>query len=404
MTPPLRGAGGPPRRARILVVDDEAAMLRTVERILERDHRVWGSTSPREALELARRIEPDLAIVDIRMEEMDGFEVMNALKRLDERLRVILMTGSAFETDEQLIRAIREKAFYYINKPFDREVLRTLVDRCLELGALEEANRRHLEHLESQLAEARAFQETMLPPRHAELEGFEIHAVYRPCEELAGDLYDYAAAGSGRVALVIADVVGHGASAAMLTALVKSAFHASHPEGFDPLAVVRRASEAIASFEAGLFVTMLCARISAPEGRLEYVNAGHDGGLVTVPEGHTRDPVIPLVSTGPLVSPVLRHLDWERRTVPWSPDSLILLYSDGIPESGTDDPRSGGQLFGSERIRRAAAGGAEAPGGAELLERILGTVDEFVGGEAAADDMTLLTARSLRRDGPRRDL
>ncbi len=395
MSPPEVLSAADRDRARILVVDDEAAMLRTVERILEREHRVWSSTSPLAALELAREIEPDLAIVDIRMEEMDGFEVMNALKRHDPRLRVILMTGSAFETDEQLIRAVREKAFYYINKPFDREVLCTLVDRCLELLTLEETNRRHVEHLENQLAEARAFQETMLPPRQARLEGFEIHAVYRPCEELAGDLYDYAAAGPGRVALVVADVVGHGASAAMLTALVKAAFHASHPEGFDPLAVVRRVSEAIASFEAGLFVTLLCARISATEGRLEYVNAGHDGGLVTAAGAVTTLP-----STGPLVSPVIRHLDWERQAVAWRPDSLILLYSDGIPESwadGGDADSATEELFGGERIRAVTGGGPDgrSPVGAELLERILERVDTFVGGAAAADDMTLLTARAI---------
>ena len=227
------------RSFRIFVVDDEPAMLRTVTRILERDFEVHGFASPLAALEAAGELKPDLAVVDIRMAGMDGFELMNALKRQDADVRVILMTGSAFDTDKKLIRAIREKAFFYINKPFERAVLRTLVDRCREIKTLEEENRRHLAHLESQLADARAFQETMLPAREARIEGFQVHAVYHPCTELAGDLYDYVPAGDGRVALLIADVVGHGASAAMLTSLVKSAFRASFPE-YDPRSVVRR--------------------------------------------------------------------------------------------------------------------------------------------------------------------
>jgi sigma-B regulation protein RsbU (phosphoserine phosphatase) len=369
--------------ARILVVDDEPAMVRTVERILEIEHQVRGSSAPAEALDLARTFRPDLAIVDIRMADMDGFELMNALKQLDPAMRVILMTGSAYGTDDKLIRAIREKAFYYINKPFDRGVLRTLVDRCLELRALEEANRRHLEHLESQLAEARAFQDTMLPEREARLEGFVIHAAYRPCVELAGDFYDYASAGADRVALLVADVVGHGASAAMLTAVVRSAFHASHSEGYDPRAVVRRVSESIAAFEPERIVTLLCARISRRDHRLEYVNAGHVGGLVAVPG---EEPVA-LASTGPLLSAGLPGLGWSRDELDWGAAHRLLLYTDGLTEATDGED----EQFGEARLR--ALLGRRPGKGRGLLDGILAAVDEFTRGHPADDDQTLLTAR-----------
>ncbi len=368
----------------IFVVDDEPAMLRAVTRILERDFEVHGFSSPTAALEKARQLKPDLAVVDIRMAEMDGFELMNALKRQDEDVRVILMTGSVFDTDKKLIRAIREKAFFYIHKPFERAVLRTLVDRCKEIKTLEEANRRHLAHLESQLAEARAFQETMLPAREAEIEGFAIHAAYFPCTELAGDLYDYAPAGDGRVALLIADVVGHGASAAMLTSLVKSAFRASYPD-YHPQQVVERVAETFASFEPGLFVTLLCARLSARESRMEYVNAGHVGGMWLAP----GRPPASLASTGPLVSPILRDARWDLGTVDWNRSSRLLLYTDGIPETWGD----GEQMFEVERL--SAAIEASDAGGAELLAAIQQAVDQFAGGRPSADDRTLLTARLI---------
>ncbi len=368
-------------RPKILVVDDEPAMLRTVTRVLERDNQVQGFASPTEALAAAADLRPHLAIVDIRMPGMDGFELMNALKRLDNDIRVILMTGSGFDTDKKLIRAIREKAFFYIHKPFERAVLRTLVARCLELKALEDANRGYLAHLESQLEEARVFQQTMLPARQVTLEGFEIDAAYEPCTELAGDLYDYAAAGRGRVTLLIADVVGHGASAAMLTSLVKSAFRASYPD-YEPLAVVERVSEALVSFEPDRFVTLLCARISDAEGHLEYVNAGHDGGMVTTPGNLPRQ----LESTGPLMSPVLRHIGWQSKTVPWRPGSRLLLYTDGITETWREDD----EMFELDRLRPIVADHQD--GGEALLKTILASVEAFAGGRPAADDMTLLTA------------
>ncbi len=367
--------------ARILIVDDEPAMLRSVERILS-EYLLRSSTSSKEAVALAKAFNPHLAIVDIRMPEMDGFELMNELKRQDEDIQVILMTGSVYDVDEQLIRAIREKAFYYINKPFDREVLRTLVQRCVEHQTLEEINRKHLEHLEHQLAEARIFQETMLPAKEAILEGVEIHAAYRPCVELAGDLYDYVAGGKGRVALLIADVVGHGVSAAMLTGLVKSAFRSSHVEQYNPLNVIQRVAEGIAAFRANRFVTLLCVRISVPEQRVEYVNAGHDGGLILTPDRTC----IPLESTGPLISPLTRHLEWKQETMKYIPKSLVLLYTDGITETS-----DGGDLFGVDRIHSIVQN--NPTGRTELLNAILVEVEAFSAKRRAADDMTLLTAR-----------
>ena len=183
---------------------------------------------------LAAEFNPELAIVDIRMPDLDGFELMARLKARFPELDVILMTGSVDDLDEKLVRAIRSPAFYFIQKPFDREVLKTLVERCVELRWRREEHRRHLERLETEMAEARAFQQSLLPDREAVVNRLAICCRYTPCSGLGGDLYDYAAAGSGQTALLIADVSGHGVSAAMLTGIVKSAFQASHVDGFEP--------------------------------------------------------------------------------------------------------------------------------------------------------------------------
>src|SRR5215207_9974139 len=65
--------------ARILVVDDEPGMLRAVERILSGAHHVVTSRSSVEAIALAGRFDPELAILDVRMPELDGFELMARL-------------------------------------------------------------------------------------------------------------------------------------------------------------------------------------------------------------------------------------------------------------------------------------------------------------------------------------
>src|SRR5947207_2163815 len=115
--------------SRILVVDDEPGMLRSVERVLSRDYHVTATRQSRDAVEIAKAFHPQLAILDIQMPDVDGFELMEKLKAVDPSLDVILMTGSIHEIDGKLIRSIRKDAFYFLQKPFDREVLLTLVER-----------------------------------------------------------------------------------------------------------------------------------------------------------------------------------------------------------------------------------------------------------------------------------
>jgi sigma-B regulation protein RsbU (phosphoserine phosphatase) len=369
--------------ARILVVDDEPGMLRAVDRVLSKDHHVVGTRRSREALSIAGDFHPELAIVDIRMPDLDGFELMAQLKARFPGIDVILMTGSVDDLDDKLVRAIRSPAFYFIQKPFDREVLRTLVDRCLELRWRREEHRLNLKRLETEMAEARAFQQSLLPNRETTVNGVAVCCRYTPSSALGGDLYDYAAS-TGRTALLIADVSGHGVSAAMLTGIVKSAFHASHVDGFEPAAVVQRVSSGLAAFSPERFVTMVAALISPEERQLRYVNAGHPPLALW---GRTREPLW-LHSTGPLISPVLTESAWEAPIVPIREGDHVLLYTDGISEALADDHGRAEERFTSIIDR-------ESEGGAPLLDTILADVHEQLAGRPQPDDLTLLTARVL---------
>jgi CheY-like chemotaxis protein len=368
--------------ARILVVDDEPGMLRAVERVLGGAHALLAVHSANEAVAAAADFEPDLAIVDIRMPEIDGFELMSRLKSRLPDLDIILMTGSVDDLDDKLVRALRSPAFYFIQKPFDREVLQTLVERCLELRWRRQQHRRDLERLETEMAEARAFQQSLLPESVACVNGLAIACRYTPFSGLGGDLYDYAAAGPKHIALLIADVSGHGVSAAMLTGVVKSAFHASHVEGYDPLAVVQRVSSGLAAFSMERFVTLFAALVAPDEGRLRYVNAGHPPPLVW---SAVREPVW-LPSTGPLISPALPSR-WDTADLSIGNGDRLLLYTDGVTDIF-------GGLGGPAEARLISTIRSDAHGGASLLDAILSDAHRELAGQPQPDDLTLLTARA----------
>jgi sigma-B regulation protein RsbU (phosphoserine phosphatase) len=370
------------KRARILVVDDEPGMLRAVERVLSAEHQVVGTHRSHDALALAEAFRPELAIVDIRMPDLDGFELTARLKARFPTLEVILMTGSVDDFDDKLVRAIRSPAFYFIQKPFDREVLKTLVARCVELCWRREDHRQNLKRLETEIAEARLFQQSLLPDREKLLNGVAVCCRYTPCSALGGDLCDYADATEARTALLIADVSGHGVSAAMLTGIVKSAFHAAHVDGFEPDAVVQRVAMGLAAFSSDRFVTLVAGLICPAERCLRYVNAGHPPGVLWGPGRPPRW----LDSTGPLVSPALPEATWNTASVTIRAGDHLLLYTDGVSETlADDDGRAAGAI--TSAIERAAEGGDS------LLEALLADVRQKLAGGIQPDDLTLLTAR-----------
>jgi sigma-B regulation protein RsbU (phosphoserine phosphatase) len=294
------------------------------------------------------------------------------------------MTGSVDDFDEKLVRAIRSPAFYFIQKPFDREVLKTLVERCVELRWRREEHRQSLKRLETEIAEARVFQRSLLPELEASLNGVSVCCRYTPCSALGGDLFDYADAGAGRTAVLMADVSGHGVSAAMLTGIVKSAFHAAHVDGFEPDAVVRRVATGLTAFSHDRFVTLIAGLICRRDACLRYVNAGHPPlglwGVTSTPRW--------LDSTGPLVSPALTASTWNTASVPMAAGDHVLLYTDGVSETLADeDGRAEAAL--ATVIERAGQGGGS------LLDAILAEVQSKLAGRIQSDDITLLTARIL---------
>jgi len=365
-------------KRRVMVVDDEPLMLEAARAVLERSYAVAAFESPGDALANLREFRPDLAILDIQMPKMDGFELMHRLKEIQPDIDVILMTGSIGEADTKLVRAIEQEAFYFLIKPFDRKVLLTLVDRCLELRRLAEADLRHRRRMENELQQARAFQHGLLPPAEGTAGGLRLSARYSAAEELCGDFYDYAGFDGG-VGFLVADVSNHGASAAMITGMIKLAFRSARGEDFHPVAVTQRIADAVGAISTDHFVTFLCGRVCGD--RLEYVNAGHPPGLAWR-AGHPPQMLRP---TARLVHPFVDQPPLRHASFDFSAGSHLLLYTDGVTEAKAETER-----FELHRLMECVEQVPE--GGAALLDHILGALETFQQGRPVADDLTLLAA------------
>ena len=131
----------PPGAARILVVDDELGPRESLRMLLKPAYQITTADSGRAALNMLAQVRPDVVILDIKMPEMDGLEVLRRVKRADPSIEVVMIT--AYASLETVKLALTHGAFEYLIKPFSRQdledvVRRALVRRQTDLGARSE--------------------------------------------------------------------------------------------------------------------------------------------------------------------------------------------------------------------------------------------------------------------------
>src|SRR5919109_1766278 len=156
------GDGARALRPVILVVDDEPGLRESFRLILDDEYEVIDVPDGPAALDVMRSAQVDLVLLDIRLPGMDGIEVLERIKALDEAVEVILVT--AVKTVRTAVAAMKLGAFDYLTKPFEEDELLSLVRRALERRSLE----REVVYLRSELQRRHDFDEIV--GQHAEMQ------------------------------------------------------------------------------------------------------------------------------------------------------------------------------------------------------------------------------------------
>ena len=123
------------KKPTILVIDDEESMRDSCSLILLKDgYQVETAEDGSTGLEKIRNLKPDLALVDLKMPGISGFEVLEKIKEIDPNLIPIVITGYA--TVESAVEAMKKGAYDFLPKPFTPEELRIIINRALERRSL----------------------------------------------------------------------------------------------------------------------------------------------------------------------------------------------------------------------------------------------------------------------------
>ncbi len=365
---------------RILVVDDEPGLRRALVRVLSPGNEVEAVPGATEALAAVGAAAFDLALVDIRLADGDGYQLCQAIRTLRPDTDVILMTGSISEPDEKLYRALEEGAFYFLFKPFDRRVLLALVERCLRLKREREAKERYAETLAADLERARLFQQSLLPKRPTREAGWQIEGRLRTCDALGGDLYVVHPAGEPGVVVAVADVVGHGVGAAMVAGMLRSTLDAARRRSPEPEAMAPELLAGFDVFRPSTYATLFYGLLDA-EGGVRYFNAGHPPAFLQRRNGGIEE----LPSTGFFLSRAFHDRPAAAAAVTLAAGDRLLLHTDGAFEAKGPGERE----LGLAGLKEALARTATLPLG-PALDFLLESVDGHLAGRPLDDDVTFL--------------
>ena len=138
--------GGITGSLRMVLIDDEPAILRTIAEFLrDQEHTVETFGNGAEALAYLEREEADIVISDIKMAGMDGFQVLEAVRRVAPQVETVLITGHG--DIGSAVRALREGAFDFFTKPLNLRDLMFSLQRTSRFHALRREKDRYKESL-----------------------------------------------------------------------------------------------------------------------------------------------------------------------------------------------------------------------------------------------------------------
>lgn len=369
-----------------LQADRAFIVLREGEELVAR----WTKTrqdDQQEAFRISRTVMREVmdskeAIITLDASSDERFEMANSIS--DFRIRSMVV-APLLNSDGEALGAIQMDTLDS-KRHFEPRDLEILSGVAIQAGvAIQKAQM--LEQLiqqqrvEQDLQLARNVQRAFLPAKHPDSPGYEFYHFYLPADQIGGDYYDYIALPDGRIAILVADVVGHGVAAALLMAKLSAEIRfllASEP---DAAQAITKLNQRIADLEVEKFVTLLCLILDPTTGRVDIVNAGHMAPLWLKADGSVEEPGDE--ATGVPIG-IVDGFEYDLATIEIGHGDRLILYTDGINEA----PSVAGDMFGIDRLQKLVG---QCTGGLqEAGEQIVAEVRKFVDGTEQADDMCLV--------------
>jgi sigma-B regulation protein RsbU (phosphoserine phosphatase) len=273
----------------------------------------------------------------------------------------------------------------FFNEEHER-VLTTLAAQvaiAIENARLYQAVRRQEAQLERDIAMAREVQLRLLPAAAPEMANAEMAVRFLPARTIGGDLYDFVDYGPGRTAIVLGDVSGKAAPAALFAALVSGIMHSAAQQRPEPAQMLALLNDAMQERKLeSQYVTMLFTLWNDKSRTLQVANSG------AVQPIYCRADQSTTVRAEGFPLGLFPDVTYDELTVTTEPGDAVIFVSDGI----LDAENAQGEMYGQERLAILLCSHREHPS-LEIADAILADVSRFQGDQDRFDDETIIVLK-----------
>jgi len=296
-----------------------------------------------------------------------------------------MMCAPLFDVDGEPIGVLQVDTLER-NKQFNEEDLEVLVSVATQAGIAIDNARLHDDALaqaaiKKDLELAAKVQAGFLPNERPHLDGYDFYDYYKAANFIGGDYYDYLEMNNGNLAIIVADVVGHGVAAAMLMAKLSAETRFCLAGTEDVAQAIINLNNRMTGMALDRFVTFLLVMINSDTHEITLVNAGH-----MAPFHRKTDGTVDLVGEDYADLPIgiMEDVEYQSYSFHLAPGESLTMYTDGLNEQDNGQE----ELFGIEAIGELVK--QHQDNATERGERILQAVTEFSAGAIQGDDMCLV--------------
>jgi sigma-B regulation protein RsbU (phosphoserine phosphatase) len=307
--------------------------------------------------------------------------VCRAIKANPATKDIVIIFLSALGEVADKVAGLEMGAADYITKPIQADEVIARVATHLIQQQLEREVRLSRDSLDRELSSAAEMQRMILPPKLPNIGSLTFAAYYQTSRYVGGDYYDVVPLPGEQCGVLIADVSGHGATSAIIMAMIRAAFHAYPTPPVDPPAVLRYLNNQFRFlWGSALLATAFYAVLDSATRRLSIACAGHPAPLLV-----RGAAVEPLEFNGSIPLLIMDMPEIPRSEEILQPGDRVLFYTDGI----TERENSTGAMYELPRLCNALSRSHALPS-ENLIRAVIDDVDAFAAGEEPHDDQTLL--------------
>ena len=243
---------------------------------------------------------------------------------------------------------------------------------------------RRAREMKNDLKLAHELQQRFLPQQSPSQPQYQFASRYRAMQQVGGDYYDYIELGDDFVAIIVADVVGHGIAAAMMMAKVSAESRFALATTKSAAEAINKLNEKLAGLNLDRFVTLVLCLLNTKDHKIQVVNAGHMPPIIRRADGGELEE-LSLERSGLPVG-IMSGFEYESTEIQLEPGDLFVLYTDGINEAMNDAD----EQFTTDAIKsEIVSSQAKTPD--TVTKVIWDSVARHMGSENPIDDMCLVT-------------